>query len=200
MKKTILYIAATTIGFGLMLTNCSKKADPAPAGTTSSTGTATSGTTTTGTTTSGTTTSGSTTSGTTSGSTTSRKVTGSGTFTVDGSTQAILKDVTIEENRDKKLTTISFYSSGKDIVGIAIGTATLQDGTYNMSNTSFTESNINANAVGLTAYISSKAGWYFSLKDENVKVVVLGKKITVGTTQMTNANGKITTSAIITLD
>lgn len=65
MKKTILYIATSTICLGLMLTNCSKKADPAPAGTTSTTGT-----TTTGGTTSGTTSSGSTTSATTTGSTT----------------------------------------------------------------------------------------------------------------------------------
>ena len=107
MKKTILYIAASIIGFGLMLTNCSKKADPAPAATTSTTGTTTTGTTTTsttsgittasttsGSTNAGTTTTGTTTSSSTSGSTSAGSTTGTsgnavggfGTITVDGKT------------------------------------------------------------------------------------------------------------------
>ncbi len=65
MKKTILYIAASTFVLGFALTNCSKKSDPAPAASTSTTGTTTTGTTTTSTT------AGSTTSATTAGSTTS---------------------------------------------------------------------------------------------------------------------------------
>lgn len=70
MKKSTLIVAiAASLFTSITLLNCSKKSDPAPA----ATATTTSGTTTSGTTTAGTTTSGSTTSSTTSGTTTSAK-------------------------------------------------------------------------------------------------------------------------------
>ena len=83
MKKTFLYIAVSSIGFGLMLTNCSKKTDPAPAPATSTTGSTTTGTTSGSTTT---TTAGSTTSATSSGSTTTSTTAGSTTSTTSSST------------------------------------------------------------------------------------------------------------------
>lgn len=153
MKKTILYISASTLAFGLLLTNCSKKSDPAPAAATSTTGTTTTGTTTSGTTTNSSTTgstttsttagsttsttsSGSTTSSTTAGSTTSTSsgtttssitLKGTGTFTVDGVNYS--GDVMFIPNN---IDAYTVACDGNNIISIqaSIISKTFKDGTY----------------------------------------------------------------------
>ena len=118
MKKTILYIAASAIGFGLMLTNCSKKTDPAPAATTS-----TAGTTTTGTTTSGTT-SGSTTTSTTAGTTTGAAVPptpskmASGTWKVNSNLFTV-QSSSFEIDKSLNIIDFSYLFGGQDNVSIS---------------------------------------------------------------------------------
>ena len=172
MKKTILYIAATTIGFGLMLTNCSKKADPAPAATTSTTGTTTIGTTTTSTSsgsTTASTTSGSTTSSTTSGSTTS----GSGTFTIDGESHTA-SNVEIAYNTEDKITFISTLADSI-LYSIQLGKVNLQDGTYLLGNS--TPIDQNRSKLTVTFIINKQLIEYRNVEEGSV--IVSGKKITI---------------------
>ena len=178
MKKTILYIAASTIGFGLMLTNCSKKADPAPAATTSTTGTTTTGTTTSATTAGSTTTStttGSTTSATSAGSTTTSGTTtsGSGTFTIDGESHTA-SNVDIAYNTQDIITHVSTFADSI-LYSIQLGKVNLQDGTYLLGSSTPIEQD--KSKVTVTFIINKQLIEYRNVEEGSV--VVSGKKITI---------------------
>lgn len=195
MKKTILYIAASTIGFGLMLTNCSKKADPAPAASTSTTGTtttSTTGTTTTSTTTSGTTTAGTTTSSTTTSSTTSSTTAGAtttimtfdgtGSFTIDGK-EYKSKVTYIPENDAGFKFTLVMGTSAPFSIQVKIGTNILKDGTYPVEGATTFKSDKAGIAVVNTSPSGSKQYW--SDAATGGSVTVSGKTVTFSNVKLT---------------
>ncbi len=227
MKKTILYIAASTFVLGFALTNCSKKADPVPASTTSTTGTTTTGTTTTSTTAGSTTTSttagsttattagsttasttaGSTTASTTAGSTTSSTTSGTttaamtfngtGSFTIDGTSYT--GTVTYLPGNATALTTV-MGSSAPFSVQVRTGTNLLKDGTYPLEGVIPLTSDKAGIAVVNTSPSGSKQYW--SSAATGGSVTVSGKTVTFSNIKLTNyvdAKDVMTVSASLTI-
>lgn len=200
MKKIVLYISLSTICLGLILTNCSKKADPAPAATASTTGTTTSGTTT-GSTTSSTTagsttnsttsgsstsntTAGSTTSNTTSGSTTTTKG-GSGTFSVDGVKQ--IPSGMIVENLANSFRTI--VVNNNYVFYMSYSSVNFASGIYPVS-TWTNSSAIGPNKVIIEFIRSNPYTTFLSSSSTNSSVTISGRNVTFNDIKLKNYNGK----------
>ena len=190
MKKTILYIAASSICLGLMLANCSKKADPAPAATTSTTGTTTSGTTagsTTSSTTAGSITSSTTTTSGTTTSTTGSAVGGSGTLSVNGITNIL--SFLLKEKRNTVVTTLC--QDENYTVNMTFGDTDFASGNYLVvSNTTLPQTL----QVGIGVGNSKTGNQYYSTVSNTEKVIVSGKNVKFSNIVLKNINNSSTIS------
>lgn len=166
-KTTISYAVATVLFASLALFNCSKKADPAPAP----------ATTTSGTTTTGTTTSGTTTSGTTSGSTTHSTM-GENTWKVNSDLYTV-ESSTMKVEKNNGTRTFSFsLSTNSGVNFIFKGTETLPaTGIYKLVySVPKATDEVSMLAIGSSAY--------YSKNELNSSILV------------TNTNGIITIEAV----